>query len=173
MTTLARSADPCLDLFSFALDQLTWQHLRDKLPLDGGNDMSAYWTVATAGPLSLLARAATDHHATLSDWTTREDSPELFAKQDRGHLHHVGLIVEVACQGILLSHESCWAICLDFSGGLAERESHEHLLDMLKQLSSEALAYLPKSLDNKISSLQTAAHIITGIEAPYHRSVHF
>ena len=170
MSPLTCAADPCLDLFTYALDQLTWQHLRDELPIDSD---TTYWTIATAGPLSLLARAATDHHASLSDWTTREDSPGLFAKQDSAQLWHVGLIVEVACQGILLSHESLWAICLDFSGGTAERESHEHLLDCLKQLTREACAYLPQSLSNKIGQLQTASRIVTGLEQPYHRSISF
>jgi hypothetical protein len=75
-------AEPA-DLFTFALDRLTWQNVRDLLPVD---ETSRYWTVATAGNLSLLARAATDFNASLSDWTTREDSPGLFAAQDSANL---------------------------------------------------------------------------------------
>jgi hypothetical protein len=152
------------DLFTFATDRLTWQNVRDLLPLD---EPSRYWTVATAGPLSLLARAATDHDASLSDWTTREDSPGLFAAQDSANLWHLGLMVEVACSGVLLSHEYVWACCLDCTNATTERESYEHVLDVIRQLSRQACAYIPAALDNRIRSMQTAAAIVTGQETPY------
>jgi hypothetical protein len=138
------------DLFTFATDRLTWQNVRDLLPVD---EPSRYWTVATAGNLSLLARAATDHISSLSD-----DSPNLW---------HLGLMVEVACNGVLLSHESLWACCLDGTNATTERESYEHFLDVIRQLSRQACAYVPAVLDNRICSMQTAAAIVTGQETPY------
>jgi len=158
------------DLFTFALDRLTWQNVRDLLPLD---EPSRYWTVATAGNLSLLARAATDHTASLSDWTTREDSPGLFAAQDSANLWHLGLMVEVACSGVLLSHESVWACCLDCTNATTERESYEHFLDVIRQLTRQACAYVPAALDNRIRSMQTAAAIVTGLEEPYACTIGF
>jgi hypothetical protein len=158
------------DLFTFATDRLTWQNVRDLLPLD---ETSRYWTIATAGPLSLLARAATDYNASLSDWTTREDSPGLFAAQDSANLWHLGLMVEVACSGVLLSHESLWACCLDGTNAATERESYEHFLDVIRQLSREACAYIPAALGNRIRSMQTAAAIITGQEEPYACTIGF
>jgi hypothetical protein len=144
------------DLFTFALDRLTWQNVRDLLPVD---KTSRYWTIATCGPLSLLARAATDHDASLSD-----DSPNLW---------HLGLMVEVACSGVLLSHESLWACCLDGTNATTERESYEHFLDVIRQLSREASAYVPAALGNRIRSMQTAAAIITGQEEPYACTIGF
>jgi hypothetical protein len=158
------------DLFTFALDRLTWQNVRDLLPLD---ETSRYWTIATAGPLSLLARAATDFDASLSDWTTREDSPGLFAAQDSANLWHLGLMVEVACSGVLLSHESLWACCFVCTNATTERESYEHFLDVIRQLSRQACAYIPAALDNHIRSMQTAAAIITGLEEPYACTIGF
>jgi hypothetical protein len=144
------------DLFTFATDRLTWQNVRDLLPVD---ETSYYWTIATAGPLSLLARAATDHNASLSD--------------DSANLWHLGLMVEVACSGVLLSHESLWACCLDGTNATTERESYEHFLDVIRQLSREASAYAPAALDNRIRSMQTAAAIITGQEEPYACTIGF
>jgi len=152
------------DLFTFALDRLNWQNVRDLLPVD---ETSRYWTVATAGSLSLMARAATDHDAALSDWTTREESPGLFAAQDSANLWHLGLMVEIACSGVLLSHESLWACCLDGTNATTERKSYEHFLGVIRQLTREACAYIPAALDNRIRSMQTGAAIITGQEYFY------
>ena len=158
------------ELFTFATDRLTWQHVRDLLPVD---EPSRYWTIATAGPLSLLARAATDHTASLSDWTTREDSPGLFAAQDSANLWHLGLMVEVTCSGVLLSHESLWACCLDCTNATTERESYGYFLDVIRQLSREACAYVPAALDNRIRSMQTAVAIVTGLEESYAHIIGF
>jgi hypothetical protein len=158
------------DLFTFATDRLTWQNVRDLLPLD---ERDRYWTIATCGPLSLLARAATDHTASLSDWTTREDSPSLFVAHDSANLRHLGLMVVVACSGVLLSRESLWACCLDGTNATTERESYEHFLDVIRQLTSQACAYIPAALGNRIRSMQTAAAIITGLEKPYACTIGF
>jgi hypothetical protein len=165
----ALPTDPCA-LFDFALEQLTWEHVRDLLPLD---EPGRSWTVATAGPLSLLARAATDHTASLNDWTTREDSPGLFAAADSAQLWHLGLMVEVACSGVLLAHESLWACCLDCSTHTTERDSYAHFLDVIKQLSREACAYAPSSIATKMQQLSSASAVILGLEEPYHRSLGF
>lgn len=163
------SNDPS-DLFAFALDQLTWEHVRDLLPV---GESGRRWTVATAGPLSLLAYAPTDDTATLSDWTDRESCPVLFAAQDRGDLWHLGLIVEVACSGQLLSHESVWACCLDMTNHTTERDSYAHFLDLIKELTREACAYAPNSIATKLQQLSTASAVILGLEEPYHRTLGF
>ena len=161
--------ETALALFDYAIAQLTWQHVRDHLPVDD----QTYWTIATAGPLSLLARAATDHTASLTDWTTREDSPGLFAAADTAQLWHLGLMVEVACSGTLLAHESMWACCLDCSTHTTERDSYAHFLDIIKELSVECMAYVPQALSNRIKAFQTAANVICGLEEPYTRTVGF
>ena len=167
--TVAPLTDPC-DLFAFALEQLTWEHVRDLLPAD---EPGRRWTVATAGPLSLLAYAATDHDASLDDWTDRESSPALFAAQDRGDLWHLGLIVEVACSGNLVAHESLWACCLDTTNHTTERDSYAHFLDVIKQLSREACAYAPAAITTRLQQLSNASAVILGLEEPYHRSLGF
>lgn len=166
---VAPLSDPC-DLFAFALDQLTWEHVRDLLPADGAGRR---WTVATAGPLSLLAYAATDDIATLSYWTDRESSPELFAAQDRGDIWHLGIIVEVACSGNVLAHESVWACCLDTTNHTTERDSYAHFLDLIKELSREACAYAPNSIATKMQQLSNASAVILGLYEPYHRTLGF
>ena len=162
-------SDPC-DLFTFALDQLTWEHVRDLLPAD---ERGRRWTVATAGPLSLLAYAATDRDASLDDWTDRESSPALFAAQDRGDLWHLGLIVEVACSGDLVAHESLWACCLDTTNHTTERASYDHFCNVIKQLSREACAYAPAAITTRLQQLSSAHAVILGLEEPYHRSLGF
>ena len=162
-------SDPC-DLFTFALDQLTWEHVRDLLPAD---ERGRRWTVATAGPLSLLAYAATDRDASLDDWTDRESSPELFAAQDRGDLWHLGLIVEVACSGNSVAHESLWGCCVDTTNHTTERASYAHFLDVIKQLSREACAYAPAAITTRLQQLSSAHAVILGLEEPYHRSLGF
>lgn len=162
-------SDPC-DLFAFALEQLTWEHVRDLLPAD---EPGRRWTVATAGPLSLLAYAATDRDASLDDWTDRESSPALFAAQDGGNLWHLGIVVEVACSGNLVAHESLWACCLDTTNHTTERDSYAHFLDVIKQLSREACAYAPRSIATKMQQLSNASAVILGLEEPYHRSLGF
>lgn len=155
--------------FDFALDQLTWQSVREHLPLDE----SRYWTIAQVGPWLLQAKAATDNFASLDEWTSIEESPELYAKQSAGNLHHIGLIVELNVYGNLIAHESLWAIILDFSSHNEETQCHEYLLSLIKELTHSALMQTASSLDRKIQDLQHAAHVFTGLEQPYHRSVNF
>ena len=162
-------SDPC-DLFTFALDQLTWEHVRDLLPADAPGWS---WTVATAGPLSLLAYAATDRDASLDDWTDRESSPALFAAQDRGDLWFLELNVEVACSGNLVARESLCACCLDTTNHTTERESYAHFLDVIKQLSREACACAPAAIAVRLQQLSSASAVILGLEEPYHRSLGF
>ena len=162
-------SDPC-DLFTFALDQLTWEHVRDLLPAD---EPGRRWTVATAGPLSLLAYAASDRDASLDDWTDRESSPALFAAQDRGDLWHLGLIVEVACSGDLVAHESLWACCLDTTNHTTERASYDHFCKVIKELSREACVYAPDAITTRLQQLSNASAVILGLEEPYHRSLGF
>ena len=162
-------SDPC-DLFAFALEQLTWEHVRDLLPAD---EPGRRWAVATAGPLRLLAYASSDHDASLDDWTDRESSPALFAAQDRGDLWHLGLLVEVACSGNLVAHESLWACCLDTTDHTTERASYAHFLDVIKQLSREACAYAPSSIATKMQQLSNASAVILGLEEAYYRSLGF
>ena len=166
--TVAPLTDPC-DLFTFALDQLTWEHVRDLLPAD---EPGRRWTVATAGPLSLLAYAVTDDTG-LSDWTDRESSPALFAAQDRGDLWLLGLVVEVACSGNLVAHESLWGCCLDTTNHTTERDSYAHFLNVIKELSREACVYAPDAITTRLQQLSNASAVILGLEEPYHRSLGF
>ena len=163
------SGDPC-DLFAYALDRLSWEHVRDLLP---AGEPGRRWTVATAGPLSLLAYATTDDTATLSDWTDRESSPELFAAQDRGDIWHLGLCVKVVCSGTPLAHESLWTCCLNTTNHTTERDSYAHFLDVIRQLTREACAYAPNSIATKMQQLSTASAVILGLEEPYHRTLGF
>lgn len=155
--------------FDFALEQLTWQSVREHLPLDD----SIPWTVAQSGPWLLQVQAKTDEHASLDDWTCEEDSPDLYRKQRQGNLWHLGLIVEVSIHGMLVNQDSLWAITLDTSDYAAERADYEHLLSMIKELTASCLVPIPVYLDRKIQDLQHAAHVFTGLEQPYHRSVRF
>lgn len=155
--------------FDFALEQLTWQSVREHLPLDE----STPWTVAQSGPWLLQVQAKTDAHASLDDWTCEEESPELYRKQRQGNLWHIGLIVEVNINGMLLAHDSCWAIALDVSNHASERADYEDLLSMIKEMTTSCLVSIPVYLDRKIQDLQHAAHVFTGLEQPYHRSVRF
>lgn len=163
--------------FDFAFEQLTWQSVREHLPLDE----STPWTVAQSGPWLLQVQAETDTNYSLDDWTCEEESPELYRKQRQGNLWHIGLIVEVSINGMLLAHESCWAIThescwtitLDTSSHAAERADYEHLLFMIKELTTSCLVSIPVYLDRKIQGLQHAAHVFTGLEQPYYRSVRF
>jgi hypothetical protein len=175
MTTAYQCATPNVapplpeEFFDFAFEQLTWQSVREHLPLDE----SRRWTIAQAGPWLLQAHAKTDETSSLDDWTCEEDSPELYRKMRDGNLWHIGLIVEINANGILLAHDSCWAIALDTSSHANERADYEHLLSMIKELAKSGLASLPKHLDRKIQDLQHAAQVFTGLEQPYHRSVNF
>lgn len=155
--------------FDFAFEQLTWQSVREHLPLDE----STPWNVAQVGPWLLQVQAKTDFHASLDDWTCEEDSPELYRKQRQGNLWHVGLIVEINVNGLLLAHESCWAITLDTSSHATERADYEHLLSMIKELTTSCLVSIPACLGRKIQDLQHAAHVFNGLEQPHHRSVRF
>jgi hypothetical protein len=153
--------------FDFAFEQLTWQSVEEHLGLDGR------WTVAQAGPWQLTVRCITDHDSSLDDWTSREDSPELYEKLDRGNLYHVGLIVEIDANGLLLAQDSIWAVTVDWSNHTTTRESYEYLLLLIKELTATCLQSIPVYLDRKIQDLQHAAQVFTGLEQPYHRSVHF
>jgi hypothetical protein len=44
---------------------------------------------------------------------------------------------------------------------------------LIKELTHQGLMQTASSLDRKIQDLQHAAHVFTGIEQPYHRSVSF
>jgi len=153
--------DPC-ELFSFATEQLTWEHVRDLLPVDQGGDT---WTVATLGPLALHFYAKTDTYSSLSDWTDRDSSPELFAAQDRGDLWHLGLCCQVTCSGIVLGHESVWACVLDMTNHTTERDSYAHFLDLLRELTREVCYGLPESLGTTVQVLQSASAIVLGLAA--------
>ena len=155
--------------FDFALDQLTWQSIRDRLSLDE----SLPRTVAQSGPWLLQVNAETDPHASLDDWTSEEESPALYQKQKQGNLLHIGLIVEVNVNGLLLAQDSCWAIAIDFSSYDTERADYEHILSMIKELTRSCLVSIPTYLDRKIQDLQHAAQVFTGFEQPYHQSVSF
>lgn len=162
-------ADP-LTVFDFALSALTWEHVRDLMPVD---EAGRYWTLANCGPLSLLVRAATDHTACLADWTTREDSPGLFAAEDSAQLWHLGVIVEITCHGVLLAHESLWACCLDTRTATTERESYQHFVSVINQLTRQACYYLLSSISAKIQHLSGAANVLLGLEVLYTRTVGF
>ncbi len=155
--------------FDFALEQLTWQSVRDHLSVDE----SLPWTIAQSGPLLLQARCQTDHLSSLDEWTSPKDSPELYAKQSAGNLWHVGLIIEINANGLLLAHESLWAIVLDFTSHATERESYEYTLSLIKELTIQGLSTVAVSLEKKIKDLQHAAQVFAGCEQPYHRSVRF
>jgi hypothetical protein len=155
--------------FDFVFEQLTWQSVEQHL----GLDESRPWTIAQSGPWRLTAKCVTDVHSSLDDWTSREDSPELYRKLDAGNLHHVGLIVEIDANGLLLAHDSIWAVTVDWSDYTTTRESYEYLLSLIKELAASSLQSIPVYLDRKIQDLQHAAQVFTGLEQPYHRSVHF
>lgn len=155
--------------FDFALDQLTWQSVRERLPLDE----SRYWTIAQVGPWLLQAKAATDNFASLDEWTSIDESPELYEKERSGNFYHLGLIVEINVYGTLLAHDSIWAIDFDISSHNEERQCYEYMLSLIKELTHEGLMQTASSLDRKIQDLQHAAHVFTGLEQPYHRSVSF
>lgn len=151
-------------LFSSQLDQIDWQDVRDLLPLDEPNRP---WTIARTGPWALHAYAATDDGASLDDWTSEEDSPELYRKQREGKLWHLGLIVEISANGLVLGRDSIWSVCLDLSSHAEERECYCYFLELIKQLTAEAGADVPGYLERKIKDLQHAADVLLGIEQPY------
>lgn len=165
----ASTWDPC-ELFSFATSQLTWEHVRDLLPADQPGET---WTAATLGPLALSFYAKSDDYSSLSDWTDRDSSPELFAAQDRGDLWHLGLCCQVTCSGILLGHESLWACVLNMTDHTTERDSYSYFLDVLQQLTREVCYGLPCSLDTTFSVLQSASAIVLGLDEPAQRSLGF
>jgi hypothetical protein len=153
--------------FDFAFDQLTWQSVEDHLGLD------SRWTIAQSGPWLLTAKCVTDYDSKLDDWTSEEDSPELYEKVRAGNLNHVGLIVEIDVNGMLLAHDSIWSVTVDWTDHTTTRESYEYLLTLIKELTASNLASIPVYLDRRIQDLQHAAHVFAGLEQPYHRSVHF
>jgi len=139
--------------FDFAFDQLTWQSVEEHLGLD------SRWTIAQSGPWLLTAKCVIDYDSRLDDWTSE--------------VHHVGLIVEINANGMLLAHDSIWSVTVDWTDHTTTRESYEYLLTLIKELTASNLASIPVYLDRKIQDLQHAAHVFTGLEQPYHRSVHF
>lgn len=161
--------DPC-ELFSFATSQLTWEHVRALLPADAHGST---WTVATLGPLALHFYAKTDNYSSLSDWTDRDSSPELFAAQDRGALWQLGLCCQVTCSGIVLGHESLWGCVLDSTNHTTERDSYAHFLDVLQQLTREVCYGLPESLGTKLQLLQSASAVALGLVDPAQHSLGF
>lgn len=169
MANLSEVAAPSLpsdpaDLFSFALDRLTWEHVRDCLIID---EPGRYWTIGVAGNLSLLVRGATAPYASLKDWTTREDSPGLFAAQDSAQLWHLGLMVEVTCSGTTLAHESMWSLTLDGRTHTTEIDSYKYFVAVIKQLTREACAYLPQAIDNRLTAFRSAASVVSGLDHAY------
>jgi hypothetical protein len=74
---------------------------------------------------------------------------------------------------MLLAHDSIWSVTVDWTDHTTTRESYEYLLTLIKELTASNLASIPVYLDRKIQDLQHAAHVFTGFEQPYHRSVHF
>jgi hypothetical protein len=81
------------------------------------------------------------------------------------------LIIEINTNGLLLAHDSIWAVTVDWSDYTTTRESYEYLLSLIKELATSCLQSIPVYLDHKIQDLQHAAHVFTGLEQPYHRSV--
>lgn len=156
-------------LFDFAADRLTWRAIRDNLPLA----RDEWWKIAQSGPWLLRAQAVLDDVATLDDWTSREEDPELYAKHDRGDLIHLGVIVEISAHGNLLGHASLWNIITDLSSPGPLEDSYRHLLEVMRDLIKEAVSELPMQIERTISDLQSAALVLNGVEPPYMQTITF
>jgi hypothetical protein len=153
-----------MDLFTKQLEEITWMDVRDKLPLDEPNRP---WTVAITGPWTLCAYAASDLDVSLDEWTSEEESPELYAKQRSGNLLSLGITVEICANGIALGLDSVWGVYLDISSGTTERNDYCYILDLIKQLNDQASADVADHLGRKIRDLQYAANVLVGIDEPY------
>jgi hypothetical protein len=152
-----------MDLFTKQLEEITWMDVRDKLPLDEPNRP---WTVAITGPWTLCAYAMSDQDSTLDEFTSEEESPELYAKERSGNLWPLGIIVEICVNGMVLGRDSIWSVWLDISSGTTERDDYCYILDLIKQLNNQASADVADHLGRKIRDLQYAANVLVGIDEP-------
>lgn len=157
-----------MDLFTDQLSQIDWQDVRDLLPLDEPNRP---WIIARTGPWALHAYSVTDDNSILDDWTNEQDSPDLYRRQREGKLWHLGILVEISANGLVLGRDSIWSVCFDISNHAIERECYCYFLELIKQLTAQAGADVPECLGRKIRDLQHAADVLVGIEQPYMKTL--
>ena len=152
-----------MQLFASALAQLSPEAIEQHLPLDEPNRP---WVICTAGPWQLTAYAVSDGDAE-TDWI---DSAADKAALANFQLYGVGLVVAINANGLELGRDSIWGVWLDHRDCAA---TYSHVLDLLRDTAAAASHDVPERLGRKITDLQHAAHVLTGLEPAYATTVNF
>jgi len=152
-----------VQLFASALAQLSPEAIEQHLPLDEPNRP---WVICTAGPWQLTAYAVSDGDAE-TDWI---DSAADKAALANFQLYGVGLVVAINANGLELGRDSIWGVWLDHRDCAA---TYSHVLDLLRDTAAAASHDVPERLGRKITDLQHAAHVLTGLEPAYATTVNF
>jgi hypothetical protein len=122
--------------------------------------------ICTAGPWQLTAYAVSDGDAE-TDWI---DSAADKAALANFQLYGVGLVVAINANGLELGRDSIWGVWLDHRDCAA---TYSHVLDLLRDTAAAASHDVPERLGRKITDLQHAAHVLTGLEPAYATTVNF
>lgn len=159
-------APPCL---TTALEAITPQVLESRLELSLRITQPGM-VAADLGPLRIVWKAVYDSEASLDEFTSREESPDLYAKADRGDLFFLGLIAEISVRGHIVTDAAVWAVNCDLSNATSYLESYRYLYEELVSLTLEAWQDFLRASSALSESLTTAQRIASGLEEPYHCS---